>query len=1153
MSRPLYDLKDVDGDGYPDIVQSSDDGSMTVTRSAIGRTNKLRTVYNPLGGSFTLDYQRSQATYDHPGGKWVLSSVTADDGVHDDGANMKTAFLYENGKQDRREREFLGFGTVITQDLNTEDSDKVYRSVIQSYDVSSVYTAGNELSSVTEDSTGNKYAESDNVYYFYQITAAGDTYAYNASAVCGDAAIAFTPLKYAQSTLYDGSATGAVANESFYDYYTTTGSFGDLKSYKYSDQGALGVDGTGAYNYVTSIIDTFNLSKYILSLPSHVTVTGGDGKTYRQTSATYDLNYADHLTNVTQTLNAAGDQASIDFVYDRFGNITQKTLPANSKGQRMWYKYLYDGKYNMYVTQIDDAFGYESNLNKYDYRYGVPLETRDMNGYYLETTIDDMGRVVSMQGPNEAAQGVPYTIKFIYPAPLALGKGVEGEAGAVARTEHYDPANPGDDIETATFVDGFGRAIQVKKDAEVSSAPGATAQKMQTVSGRIVYDPYGRVRAAYYPTTDLLTNDTVFSPTFDAVTPTTTTYDVLNRTLTTTLPDGSVTAMAYSIPSPAGDGSVEERLVTDALGHQAAAFTNGTGLTVRQEQYSGPADVITTKYFYDPINELLTVTDTKGNQTQSVYDLAGRRLSVTTPDNGTTRFTYDNASNLLTKQTANLKLAPSPSGEGRGEAITYDYDYDRLTGIDYPDHPENNVTYYYGSKNAQYNRVGRLMLQVDGSGAQEFYYGRQGELTKVVRTLIVPNQAIATYTMQWDYDTWNRLMDMTYPDNEKVSYHYNTGGQLVGVTGSKAYTYNYVQTIGYDKFEQRIYMKYCNGAETKYTYDSKRRRLANLQVIKNPKAGVSAAIMDDDYTYDAVSNILSISNKAPLPTGTLKGGQMTTQYSYDGLYRLTSATGNYKGANNKMATYNLAMTYDNLHNITSKVQTVTQSGVTFNGTLNAGYGLTYSYTNGTHQIDSLGDTSYRTENTDARVVVKKNSKYTYDANGNLIYVNTGRYKKDGSYDTTRDERKLLWDEENRLLAVDDNGFVSNYWYDAAGDRTVKTSGEGEGVFVLGKFSGGRTQTADFTLYVNPYMVVSKGGRYTKHIYIGSERIVSKLGDMGSYGPDPRSVPYAGVNTDVTTPVDYVAKYDTERAQIKARYKAFLVPDHGLDKAYTQGV
>ena len=61
---------------------------------------------------------------------------------------------------------------------------------------------------------------------------------------------------------------------------------------------------------------------------------------------------------------------------------------------------------------------------------------------------------------------------------------------------------------------------------------------------------------------------------------------------------------------------------------------------------------------------------------------------------------------------------------------------------------------------------------------------------------------------------------------------------------------------------------------------------------------------------------------------------------------------------------------------------------------------------------------------------------------------------------------LLWDEENRLLGVSDNGFVSQYWYDAAGERTVKESFDNEGVYVNGALSGARTGTSKFTAYVS---------------------------------------------------------------------------------------
>ena len=49
--------------------------------------------------------------------------------------------------------------------------------------------------------------------------------------------------------------------------------------------------------------------------------------------------------------------------------------------------------------------------------------------------------------------------------------------------------------------------------------------------------------------------------------------------------------------------------------------------------------------------------------------------------------------------------------------------------------------------------------------------------------MIVPNHAIATYVTQWTYDSHNRLLEMIYPDEEKITYSYNLGGQLKKVHG----------------------------------------------------------------------------------------------------------------------------------------------------------------------------------------------------------------------------------------------------------------------------------------------------------------------------------------------------------------------------------
>ena len=138
---------------------------------------------------------------------------------------------------------------------------------------------------------------------------------------------------------------------------------------------------------------------------------------------------------------------------------------------------------------------------------------------------------------------------------------------------------------------------------------------------------------------------------------------------------------------------------------------------------------------------------------------------------------------------------------------------------------------------------------------------------------------------------------------------------------------------------------------------------------------------------------------------------MNYQYTYDALYRLAGASGTYTGADGKTAGYTLAMGYDNMHRITSKSQHLTQDNVQFNVTLNVRYDLPYAY--GTEdgkmsQLASVKDVNYRTEETPGEDANVKNSHaYEYDANGNLIYVNSSREKKDGESDEKIGESQCL--------------------------------------------------------------------------------------------------------------------------------------------------
>lgn len=1129
-NRTESQLQDIDGDGFPDYLTSTTDDLLNVKRSTIARTNKLKSVHTPLGGEFIVDYSRSTPTYDHPGGKWVMQSVVVKDGIASDGPDMKTQFAYAKGRYERHERSFLGFGEVKTQNIDTENGDKVYRTLTQNYDVSDYYNAGQLLSAVLESNegvnatsnTGAKYTESTQDYYSYAVKASGDKYDFTPTAkICSDRGVSFNPVKNITSLAYEGGVAPLKLSEIHNEYYVGSGDFGDLKSYSFKD------NSTG--NYKTEIGYTTNLSKHILGLPTSSKVTMG-GVTVHEVKAVYDTNYANHLTQISQKLNDS-QWAVTDLKYDAYGNITQKTLPENYKKERPFYKYRYEDKFKMYVEEISDNFEYRSYARNYDYRYGIALETEDVNGYVIKKEIDEFGRLTKVQSPKEAVAGQPYTIAMEYFPTTTVSNGNITRT-AYARTKHFDAQHPNDPIETVTFADGLGRAIQVKKDGAITDNKTPDQQSdVMIVSGRAKFDAFGRVKAAYYPQTAPLGDWNKLMDSFDSVEPTKTTYDILDRPVTTTLPDGAETKMAYTI-----EGDLLKTEVTDALNNTNSSYANGSGLTMKTLD----ANSVMTQFGYDGIGRNITVIDAQGQQTVSTYDMADRRIQVIQPDAGKSTFKFDALNNLLERQTANL--------EAKSKKITYEYEFNRLTNIHYPENPQNDVRYVFGSKNESQNRKGRLILMEDATGAQEFSYGVMGEIESIRRTVIVPNSAIATYVTSWKYDSWNRLQEMIYPDQEKISYTYNSGGLLQAVAGKKAYSYNYVNKIGYDKFEQRSYLKYCNGTETKYNYEPLRRRLDIMTVASGTGyqgTNTPRMFMNNKYQYDKVSNVLNVTNSAAGVSNKM-GGIMAHNYSYDNLYQLTSANGVYTGADQKTANYNLEMKYDDLHNIVSKTQNVMQNKVTETGALKAGYTMNYNYNSSNkHQLENVTEIEYRTKNTDPKVDKNKNNKYVYDKNGNMIYVNTEEVKTDGKIAEKAQEKKFIWDEENRLGAVDINGYVSNYTYDAGGERVTKLSGGGQGIFVNSVFAGGKTSTSDFALYVNPYLVAQNGGRYAKHIYIGSQRIVSKLGDFDSYGADPRRVEKAGESFSGVK-VNYDAKYKKSLDVVKSNYDTFEVPYYGLD-------
>ena len=416
--------------------------------------------------------------------------------------------------------------------------------------------------------------------------------------------------------------------------------------------------------------------------------------------------------------------------------------------------------------------------------------------------------------------------------------------------------------------------------------------------------------------------------------------------------------------------------------------------------------------------------------------------------------TYDAAGNLLTKLTAELRKSISDKGY-----ISYTYDFERLHEVLYPENLFNRVTYTYGKAGDKYNRAGRLALVEDASGGEAYYYGRQGEVTKTVRTVMASVADIRTYVYGATYDSWNRVQTMTYPDGEVVTYHYNAAGQVESMTSNKQGRQSViVDRIGYDKEGHTVYTKLGNGTETTYTYDKQRER---LQVMNLTADGQT--VMENRYRYDAVDNILGITNAAN-PTSLTKlnkaklGGRSSHTYEYDELNRLIHASGKAK-----RASYDMVMSFGRMSEPLTKVQKVDST------TTAKSYDFAYKYEDSNHPTapTQIG-----------------HDHYTYDANGNPTLVTN---------DSANTTREMYWDEDNRLMVLSDNGKTSRYTYNAAGERIMKSYGTMEGVYINGAPQGITFhETDNFTLYPASIISINKN-RFTKHYFIGDKRIASRIG------------------------------------------------------------
>ncbi|UWQ09737.1 SpvB/TcaC N-terminal domain-containing protein [Aliiroseovarius crassostreae] len=1048
-SWSLVRISDVNGDGDPDLLRSTDDNELRVSYGTEGRTNMLKTVHRPLGSTIAMNYGVTGNTYDQPSNRWVMNRVEVYDGFDGDGSDrLVSTFAYADGYYDRQEREFYGFATVTENHLNyvSVGNETVYRTITNSYDNTSYYGKGLMLSSLTQDAAGNRYLETTNSYAFR------DVHAGSAGDVASLTATIFPQLVRTDKAFYEGqgSAGKSTYTTFAYDYLGNVTRFFDAANL---DTAADDVESLISYHS--------DPAAYIVGKANQV-VVNGNGAEMRRRTAVFETGTGNLLEVNAHLANGTVSQTTL--AYDIRGNLTQVQGAENLNGQRYTLDYTFDPVVQTYVTATSDSFGYGSTA-EYDFRFGEVTSTTDINAQSITNTLDEFGRVLTITGPYQDADA---TITFAYhPKRDVPNAPVTYPAVDLswALTQHIDSYRDlSDPIETVLFADGLGRVLQTKKDATIYQ--GGSYVDMMVASGRVMFDHVGRQIEQYYPVQEALGSQGVFNDTQDNVAPTVTTYDILDRPLTITIPDGSSTQMAYDF-GPDREGLTQFRtLFTDAEGKMRETYADVRGLmtSVKEMNPTGGQPTIWTSYQYDPLKQITLVTDDQDNQTTASYDNLGRQIAIDSPDMGLTEFTYDPASNLIAKQTANLAAA--------GSEITYQYDFNRLMGVTYPEFTGNNIAYTYGAPGTSDHRANRIVTVQSQAGTEERFYGRLGETVKTILTVASDTQGNSAnspeiYTTEYTYDTWNRLQSMIYPDGEVLVNGYDSGGKLITIDGAKArFDYSYLKEMGYDKFGQRVFMRLGNDTTSTYSYTDDTRRLDTLQTHS---AQTGRTFQNMTYGYDLVGNILSQANLAENADPSLLGGATAYSYQYDDLYRLVGATGSWNAPNNPES-FTLSMSYDTIHNITTKTQSHL---VTDREQMKTSYDWAYDYGGAQpHAPSHIGDRAF-----------------SYDANGNQ----TG-----WEHDQNGTRRTITWDEENRIQSIADNGATTTYKYNDAGERIFKVGAQGE------------------TVYVNQFYVIRGRQVGSKHIFGGAQRLVTKLASQPVFED---STSTSSTPTTLAAPVD----------------------------------
>jgi RHS repeat-associated protein len=456
-SSSSADIEDVNGDGYADALLSLNDDKLTVALNQQNRTNFLMSVTNPLGGSFTVDYERQGNTVDHPDSIWVMSRLDIYDGRSTDGAtpagtnttgHYASTIDYAGLDYSRTHRASLGFDTVTVTELDTVDGDTPVRINEQLFLNDNIFVKGllTEATMYEPDGAGRVAVRGSTVTWGFRdvraIAAHFDSQAPAATnvAVIGDVDTvgsrgrSIAPLisdldeywydvgkTFSKRTEYQHDGLGNVIVED--DLGAPDDPFDDLRTeIDYSDCTAAPEPASDTINGCLPVSDprapfwSPGMCVNWASFPTRVSVFGVDPD-----DATQDVLLRERLSPVQMCDNGAATvlqelvsneggtkvYATSNLTLNQYGDYALVMAPAGADGIRYTVRYEYDTDRHSDISSVEEFDVTEANAAAV--LASGPTPANSTAGISSSATFDPLsGRVASKTDGNGARRDYVY-------------------------------------------------------------------------------------------------------------------------------------------------------------------------------------------------------------------------------------------------------------------------------------------------------------------------------------------------------------------------------------------------------------------------------------------------------------------------------------------------------------------------------------------------------------------------------------------------------------------------------------------------------------------------------------------------------------------------------------------------------------------------